>query len=112
MTHAKYSSHRPRSERTLAIDSYSPPPSPRSDDYLHTRCVCCAAQGKTLQLIALILARPPSGENYVAKVRAVEENKRNLERLQAAERAAERGETTLPEVTRTHDMYDMAGQGE
>lgn len=57
------------------------------------RCPSCvvrrAPQGKTLQVISLILAQPPAGTDYVAKARAVEANKRLKEQL-------DRGELELP----------------
>lgn len=40
-------------------------------------------KGKTLQVISLILARPPRGQTYVSKVHAVEENKRQVGRRHA-----------------------------
>ncbi|CAM9404773.1 unnamed protein product [Pylaiella littoralis] len=45
--------------------------------------------GKTLQVIALMLAQPPAGADYIKKVRAVEENKRLLERLESGDAVRE-----------------------
>lgn len=42
-------------------------------------------------MISLILAQPPAGTDYIAKVRAVEANKRLKEQL-------DRGEVTAPQV--------------
>lgn len=56
-------------------------------------------QGKTLQVISLIIADPPAGTDYAARVRAVEENKRQLEKLKREKEAAARGET-LPGAVR------------
>ena len=44
-------------------------------------------------MISLVLAQPPQGVIYVERVRAVEENERVLEELEAKEQAAQRGET-------------------
>lgn len=51
-------------------------------------CRLGVPQGKTLQVISLILAQPPAGTDYVKKVRAVEENKRLLEQLERGGTAA------------------------
>lgn len=48
-------------------------------------------QGKTLQVISLILAQPPAGTDYVKKALAVEANKRLKEAL-------DRGDTPPPQV--------------
>lgn len=53
-------------------------------------------QGKTLQVISLILAQPPAGVDYIAKVRAVEANKRLKEQL-------DRGELTAPPEVRVRE---------
>ncbi|CAM9189972.1 unnamed protein product [Ascophyllum nodosum] len=53
--------------------------------------------GKTLQVISLILARPPRGESYVAKVNAIESNKRQLKILEAQQQGSASAES-LPEA--------------
>lgn len=88
-----------------------PPPAPLSTDVLifliplpalcsriaplSNRPMCGTSstrrQGKTLQVISLILAQPPAGTDYVKKALAVEANKRLKEAL-------DRGETPPPQV--------------
>ena len=61
-------------------------------------------KGKTLQVISLILARPPRGESYVAKVNAIESNKRQLKILEAQQQGSASAES-LPEVKSAHFFF-------
>lgn len=54
--------------------------------------------GKTLQVISLILANPPSGTDYASRVRAVEENQRQLEKLKEKMQEAPATVGTVEEV--------------
>lgn len=54
----------------------------------HVRLCCVVPQGKTLQVISLMLAQPPAGTSYISKARAVEENKRLLEQLENVDATA------------------------
>lgn len=49
-------------------------------------------------MISLILARPQKGQDYAVKFRVVEDNRRQLQRLEAEQNAAVLRET-LPEVS-------------
>lgn len=61
--------------------------------YLRIQILSHLCQGKTLQVISLIIADPPAGTDYAARVRAVEENKRQLEELKKEKEAAAHDET-------------------
>lgn len=56
-------------------------------------------------MISLILAEPPAGTDYAARVRTLEENKRKLKKLKQGEEAVARGESLPEQVTRGDDRF-------